>query len=237
MEKKQLQLQPRLQMLADLVPEGARLADIGTDHGYLPVYLLQRGWIQTAIASDIGVEPLHHARRTAQEHGVDTVDFRLCDGLHGIKSQETDTVVIAGMGGETIAHILKAAPWTMDGTHTLLLQPMTKAEQLRLWLSQNGYCFVGERLVWDKDFLYPIMQVTGGAQAVLGETEQYGGVLLDNDPLYEEYLQHQIYRLQRAIDGRSRASSERDRAEALHLETICQALKEKKGRLYHDNRT
>ncbi len=237
MEKKQLQLQPRLQMLADLVPEGARLADVGTDHGYLPVWLLQRGRIRTAIASDIGAEPLHHAQRTAQEQGIDSVDFRLCDGLQGIKAEETDTVVIAGMGGETIAHILQQAPWTADGAHTLLLQPMTKAEQLRLWLSQNGYRFTGERLVRDKDFLYPIMQVTGGAQAVLGEPEQYSGVLLGEDPLYSEYLQHQIYRLQRAIDGRSRASSETNRVETCRLETICRALEEKERRLCHGDST
>lgn len=237
MEKKQLQLQPRLQMLANLVPEGACLADIGTDHGYLPVWLLQHGRVLTAIASDIGEEPLHHARRTAQEQGVDGVDFRLSDGLQGIAAQEVNTVVIAGMGGETIAHILQEAPWTADGTHTLLLQPMTKVEQLRLWLSQNGYCFTGEHLVWDKDFLYPIMQVTGGVQAALGELEQYGGLLLDNDPLYEEYLQHQIYRLQRAIDGCSRASSETAREEAQRLEKISTVLQEKKRRLFHGDST
>ncbi len=237
MEKKQLQLQPRLQMLADLVPEGAQLADVGTDHGYLPVWLLQRGRIRTAIASDIGEEPLHHARRTAQEQGIDGIDFRLCDGLQGIEAQEADTVVIAGMGGETIAHILQATPWTADGAHTLLLQPMTKAEQLRLWLSQNGYHFIKERLVWDKDFLYPIMLVTGGAQEVLADAEQYSGVLLEDDPLYSQYLQHQIDRLRRAIDGRSRANHETDREEACRLRAICHTLEEKKGRLFHGNST
>ncbi len=237
MEKKQLQLQPRLQMLADMVTDGARLADIGTDHGYLPVWLLQRGRIRTAIASDIGAEPLYHAKRTAQEQGVDGVDFRLCDGLQGVGADEVDTVVIAGMGGETISHILQKAPWTADGAHTLLLQPMTKVEQLRLWLSQNGYRFVNERLVWDKDFLYPIMQVTGGTQAVLEESEQYSGVLLEDDPLYSDYLQHQIHRLQRAIDGRSRSNSETNRAESRRLETICHTLEEKRRRLCHGDST
>ena len=80
MAEKYLQLQPRLQLLADLVPQGARLADIGTDHGYLPVWLLQRGKIAAAIAADIGEEPLQHARRTAEEYGVDGIEFRLCDG-------------------------------------------------------------------------------------------------------------------------------------------------------------
>ncbi len=233
MEKKQLLLQPRLQMLADLVPEGARLADIGTDHGYLPVWLLQRGRIRTAIAADIGEEPLYHARRTALEYGIGGVDFRLCDGLRGIGAQETDTIVIAGMGGETIAHILQASPWTADGAHILLLQPMTKVEQLRLWLPENGYRIAGERLVQDKDFLYTILQVTGGTQEPLDEVGQYSGVHLDNDPLYDAYLQHQIDRLQRAIEGRNRSGSAENRFEADRLLRICQALEEKRRRLSH----
>ena len=100
--ERRLQLQPRLQLLADMVPEGCRLADVGTDHGYLPVYLLQRRRIRGAVAADIGAEPLAHARRTAEAYGVEGIDFRLCDGLRDITPDEVDTVVIAGMGGETI---------------------------------------------------------------------------------------------------------------------------------------
>ena len=231
MEKKQLQLQPRLQLLADLVPVGAHLADIGTDHGYLPVWLLQQGRIRTAIASDVGEEPLQHARRTALEQDITDVDFRLCDGLRGIQPEEVDTVVIAGMGGETIVHILTAAPWTADGRHTLLLQPMTKIEWLRDWLAKNGYRFTAERLVWDKDFLYPVMQVTGGKQAPLTEEEQYGGLLLDNDPLYGEYLQHQMDRLARAIQGMNRSANPTSHEKARQLESLRLVLAAKKERL------
>ena len=153
---RELQLQPRLKLLADLVPQGARLTDVGTDHGYLPVYLLQRGKIQQAIASDVGREPLEHARRTATEYGIRGIDFRLCDGLSGVAKEETDTIVIAGMGGDTIVSILSATPWTKRNT-LLLLQPMTKTEMLRQWLADNGYAFQLERLVWDKGNLYPIL--------------------------------------------------------------------------------
>ena len=139
MEKKELQLQPRLQCLADLVPQGARLVDVGTDHGYLPVWLLQHGRMESAIASDINTLPLDHARATAAEYGVTAcIDFRLCPGLAKIGSEECDTVAIAGMGGETIIGILKAAPWTRDGTHTLILQPQTKVDLLRRWLCESG---------------------------------------------------------------------------------------------------
>ena len=147
MDRKLLALQPRLHLLARLVPEGCRLTDVGTDHGYLPVALLQQGRITAAIASDIGAEPREHARRTALQYGM---DFRLCAGLSGVAPEETDVIVIAGMGGETIISILQDAPWTADGQHRLLLQPMTKAAALRHWLADNGYTFTGEHLVEDK---------------------------------------------------------------------------------------
>ena len=154
METNRLQLQPRLQCIASLVPKGARLADIGTDHGYLPVYLLQEGTIGHAIASDINALPLAHARATAAEYGVtEKLDFRLCPGLAKLRPEECDTVAIAGMGGETILGILEAAPWTRDGAHTLILQPQTKADLLRRWLCANGYRFLSETLVRDKEQL------------------------------------------------------------------------------------
>ena len=172
----QLQLQPRLRLLADLVPQGARLADIGTDHGYLPVYLLQRGRIASAIAADIGRAPLDHARRTAEQYGVECgLRFLCCDGLCGISPEDADTVVIAGMGGETIIRILSQAPWTRSGETLLLLQPMTKQEPLRRWLNENGYAQCAERLVQDKDYLYPIFTVYGGPQPSLSVAEIYGG--------------------------------------------------------------
>ena len=96
---RELSLQPRLALLASLVPQGAVLADVGTDHGYIPVCLRQRGVIDRAIASDIGREPLEHARRTAEEYGVGGIDLRLCAGLDAIAPEECDTVLIAGMGG------------------------------------------------------------------------------------------------------------------------------------------
>jgi tRNA (adenine22-N1)-methyltransferase len=226
MEYKKLQLQPRLQLLADLVPDGSRLADIGTDHGYLPVRLLQDGRIPSAIAADVGREPLQHAVRTAEEYGVAEIDFRLCDGLRGVSPQEVDTIVIAGMGGETMIHILAAADWTKEpDRYTLLLQPMTKTGELRRWLSDNGYHFTAERLVWDKDFLYPVMVVTGGRQSI-SETEQEYGVCLADDPLYGEFLDRQIAKLQRAAEGKCRSEKEEVRAEAQKMLQHCHILQE-----------
>ena len=218
--EKRLQLQPRLRLLADMVPQGGRLADIGTDHGYLPVWLLQRGRIEGAIAADIGAEPLAHARRTAAEYGVGNIEFRLCDGLSGIAPEEADSVVIAGMGGETIIVILSAAPWTKDGQHTLLLQPMTKVADLRRWLSVNGYCFTEERLVRDKNYLYPVLCVKGGAWGDLTELQALTGVLLAEDPLYGEYLAQHEERLRRAAEGLRRSGREDAARRAGELERL-----------------
>ena len=149
-----LHLQPRLHLLADLVPQGAKLADIGTDHGYLPVYLLQKGRIASAIAADIGRAPLEHARRTARQYGVeDDMRFLCCDGLQGIGPEDVDTVVVAGMGGETIIHILQPCDWVKQGVQ-LILQPMTKVPVLRQWLAENGYAILQEQVVKDGKFCH-----------------------------------------------------------------------------------
>lgn len=228
----ELRLQPRLQLLADLVPQGARLVDVGTDHGYLPVYLLQNGHIASAIAADIGEAPLDHARRTARQYGVeDSLQFLRCDGLAGISPDETDTVVIAGMGGETIIHILSRASWTRNGGTLLLLQPMTKQEELRRWLSENGYAQYAERLVRDKDYLYPVFTVYGGAGQELSVGEIYGGVDIEVDPLAGEHLSQRIRRLTQAAEGLRRGGGAENTARAEQLEEIIRVLTERREAL------
>ena len=224
---KHLQLQPRLRLLADLVPQGARLADIGTDHGYLPVWLMQQGRITSAIAADIGPEPLAHARRTAEEYGA-ALDLRLGNGLAAVAPEECDTIVIAGMGGENIAQILAGAPWTADGRHTLLLQPQTKVELLRRWISENGYVCRDERLVWDKGKLYVVPQMTAGEPFTPDEARLYGGLHLEGDPLYGDYLDAQLRRLRRRLDGLGHS---REGADCGTLPQLIAALEKKKEAL------
>ena len=192
MDQKQLALQPRLCRLAQLVPDGCRLTDVGTDHGYLPVALLQQGRILSAIAPE-----------------------------------ETDVIVIAGMGGETIIAILSAAPWTRNG-HMLLLQPMTKAADLRHWLADNGYTFTAECLVEDKGRVYPILTVTGGAHRSLTEAEALCGVLLEGDPLYGAYLAEHAAKLRRSAEGLRRGSDPKGPALAAQADALAAELEEKR---------
>ena len=203
-------LLPRLTAVADLVPDGARLVDVGTDHGRLPVSLLLSGRIESAIAADIRPGPLSAAQRTADAYDLeDRLKFVLCDGLEGISASEVNTVVIAGMGGETIAGILSRAPWTTQDGCLVLLQPMSKSEELRLELPQLGFKAVAERLVRDNGRLYQLMAVIGGTESTLSEAELYTGrwELIREDPLFPEYLSGLISRMEHAMHGLDGASS------------------------------
>ena len=162
-----VELTPRLRSVAELVPRGARFADVGTDHAYLPVWLLQQGRITGAVASDLRPGPLERARGTAEKYGLTgRMDFRLCNGLSGIQPDEVNTIAIAGMGGETIAAILAAAPWTWERECLLLLQPMSAQPFLRRWLQAHGYTIRRELLSREGDTLYKTRQISAYKKSV-----------------------------------------------------------------------
>lgn len=207
-----MELSARLQLLADWVPSGARIADVGTDHAYLPVWLLLYGRVVSAIACDLREGPLERARQTGYTYGVD-LDLRLGNGLDVAAPEEADTIVIAGMGGENIAAILERAPWTADGRHTLLLQPMSRAEDLRRFLMDHGYAIRREALVRDRGTIYPVMEaVKGEMKLSLGQL--YGGAALLQDPLGGQYIIEKIIRLQGAVAGLNR-SGNREKGDGL----------------------
>ena len=207
--EKELQLQPRLQCIASLVPQGARLADVGTDHGYLPVWLLQHGRIESAIASDINALPLDHARATAREYSVtERMDFRLCPGLAKIKAEECDAIAIAGMGGETILGILEAAPWTHEGVHTLILQPQSAGQALRQYLAGHGFLIEREALAQDGHFLYTVLRAKKGTMPPLTPGQQYATpqLLAEGGPLLGAYLARIEAALAGTVRGLQKAS-------------------------------
>ena len=134
------QLDNRLKLCADFVRNGAKLADIGTDHAYLPVWLCRIGRCPCATAADINPEPLKRGQSTIIESGMSgRIKTRLSDGLKEIKSDEADDIVIAGMGGELIAKILSECSFSTDSSKHFILQPMTKSECLIDWLCENGF--------------------------------------------------------------------------------------------------
>lgn len=224
-----MELTPRLRAIAELVPQGARLADVGTDHGHLPVWLLLSGQIERAIAADLREGPLDRARQTAREYGqTERISFRLCDGLSGISRNEVDTVVIAGMGGETIAAILETAPWTREGT-LLLLQPMTGAPKLREWLQGNGYAIRDEVIAREGKKLYSIWNVSGGTMPPLSQAELWAGVNRPG-PLRAAYLDEMEGKAQKALDGH-RSAQVQDRDAQARLEEVIAGLRKMKKEL------
>ena len=217
-------LSKRLQAVADLVRPGS-VADVGTDHGYMAVYLLQKGIATDVTATDIHEGPLAAARATAAAQGLEgQIRFVLCDGLTGCAP--ADTVVIAGMGGETIAHILQNAPWTKSGAH-LILQPQSKQDVLTQWLHDNGYRILDARLVEDEGRLYTVFVAQGGPpRPIAGPEELYVNRLLveKRDPLLPAYTAFLMERLERAYRGLEKAAVPRP-AEQARLKSILHGLK------------
>ena len=224
-----MELTPRLCKVAEFVPQGSRFADIGTDHAYLPTWLILNGVIEYAIAADLRNGPLDRAKDTAEKYGVnEKMDFRLCDGLSAVHPGEADTIAIAGMGGETIAHILSAAPWTKEPGVTLILQPMSSQSDLRQWLGVNGYRIENECVVREDKTFYNVLLVKAGTMENLTSAELMAGCQ-SNDPLRGEYLNHLIAKVSRALDGQRSASHRNEEAisELVHtLEGLTEMKKE-----------
>lgn len=219
-----MELSPRLRAIADWVPANARFADIGTDHGYLPVWLLQKKIIPSAIAADLRERPLNTAVQTAKRYGVEEkVSFRLCDGLNGIHPGEVDTVSIAGMGGETIAGILAAAPWLQDRNTQLLLQPQSAFYDLRSFLYEHGYRVTREKIIREGRRLYTVLDVCAGQEDALSPGALWAGKNT-NDPLRGDFLSWLIRVLSKAMEGMRRAA-EGGGEEITRLEAAIEDLK------------
>ena len=204
----------RLELIASILPHGRGFADVGTDHGYLPVYMAQHGYSGKIIASDINEGPLSTAVASARQAGVeDRICFRLCDGLDGCGSEELDTVVIAGMGGDTICGILDRADWVMSRDILLILQPMTKAEVLRYWLTNNDFAICGEWLIEENGEIYQILSARFGARTPLSDAELFTGKyeLAVGNALFPVQLAALIKRFERATAGMSKAPRMRGR--------------------------
>lgn len=182
-------LSRRLACIAGRIVPGSRVIDVGTDHGYIPAWLAENGISPGIIASDIRVEPLKRAENTAKHAGVyDSIRFRLCAGLEGCEPDSVDTIIIAGMGGETIAGILEAAPWARE--KQLLLQPQSKIPELRTWLYGAGYAIRDAELVSDAGRIYLVWSVTGGYMAAPGVIDHQ--LVEKRDPLLPAWLDSEI---------------------------------------------
>lgn len=194
----------RMYAIVKYIEPGRGLIDVGTDHGYLPTWMASHGYHGNIIAADINAAPLQKARENAEKAGVtDRITFQLCDGLEQCKLESMDTIIIAGMGGDLICRILDLAEWCMDRRYKLILQPMTKSEVLRYWLTNNEFEILAEDLVPEGGNLYQLIVARFGGSTRLSDGELFLGKkqLCTDWELYEQQRQKMIKRFEAAIAG------------------------------------
>ena len=185
-----MKLTDRLLKIASLVSEGKGIADIGTDHGYIPVYLLNKGTVPFAILADVNKGPLENARKEVRHNKLsDKTDLRLGSGIKVLNKGEVDEVIIAGMGGILISELLEAKKEVSHSVDKLILQPMQAQEELRKYLLNNGYeiivaKYTGKNTVVEDDIYYEV-----------------GTKLIENnDLLLKEFIDKKIYKYNSVIE-------------------------------------
>lgn len=218
----------RLLVCSEFVRDGAVLADVGTDHAYLPIYLLQKGKICRAVLSDINQGPLNKARENSEKAGfIDRVELRLCNGANELLGLGITDYAICGMGGELIADIIEHAPQLKDKDISLILQPMSKPEVLRGYLFANGFEILKERYVTDtgKHYVCILARYTENNTQAEEIDTYFGTDAVFKEAFSEEqnvYMSEKLKSLERTIDGKRKGELDACKEIALY-----QALKDR----------
>lgn len=195
-------LTPRLSAVASLVKGGGIIADIGTDHGYLPIYLLQNGSVKGAIAADIGKEPLKNAERSVRQYELtDKIKLRLSDGLREFSPDDADEIIFAGMGGTLIAEKLAETPWIKNENIHFVFQPQSRAEDLRQFLYENGFSICQEIATHEARRVYITFDaVYTGERVDFTEADCFIGKLPHSDDAHK-HIAGQLARLSKKYDA------------------------------------
>ena len=206
------------------------MADIGTDHGSLPLWCLENDLVPTAVLSDVNEGPLERARERMENSFVaeDRYDLRLGSGLSVLQPGEVQTVVIAGMGGELIASILEADPDVAETVQRFVFQPRTRAGHLRIWLWQHGWRICAERLAKERGRLCQIFAAEKGPQ----EPYEYPDIPESDDPLMAEFLEKEIVNIKLISDNLLRSKDPEDKKTVKTLQRKAEALEQRRDRLW-----
>lgn len=197
-----MRLSVRLQTVASYVRKGSRVADVGTDHGYVPIYLIKEGIAEAALAMDVREGPLERAREHIRSYGLEgRIKTRLSDGLEQLRAGEADTVVIAGMGGELMIHILEEGMHVWETVDHWVLSPQSEIDKVRRYLEQNSFSLLDETMLVEEGKYYTVMsagrnmtadETAGGAASPEGkrqaEDEKQGTDMGESDYLYGRRL-------------------------------------------------
>lgn len=229
-----IKLDARLSAVASLVRNNSRVADIGTDHGYLLAWLIENGISPSGIAADINKGPLENARRTVIDAEIsDKVELILSDGLKNIPEGSCDDIVIAGMGGNLIADILSACPWIYNEKLHIVAQPMSHGEVLREFYVNNGFEIIEEKIAMDgKRFYCIISAFYTGKKSVNDPSYIYLGKLIENDDeITKKYIEKIIAALEKKYTALISAGKEDENG----LGEIIVSIKEKIAEAYYVN--
>ena len=185
-----MELSNRLKAVANLVSQDVSLADVGTDHGYIPIYLMKTGKISKAIAMDVNAGPLKRAKDHIIEQDV-SIETRLSDGVSSLQVGEVDCVVVAGMGGSLTIHILEEGRQIFHTLREFVLQPQSEIKKVREYLFHNGYSIVEEDMIFEDGKFYPMMKVVKGESEAYNAMELcFGKVLLKKQhPVLKQFLE------------------------------------------------
>lgn len=218
-------LSKRLQMNASCVTPGFRLADIGTDHGYIPIALVMEGVIPSALAMDVNQGPLRRALQHIQEHHLENyIGTRLSDGVHSLRPGEADSVLIAGMGGALTVRILTEGKEILDTVNEVILQPQSEIGKVRRFLYDNQYQIIREDMILEEHKYYTVMKaVHGGMQDYTDIDFAYGKLLLEQrHPVLRQYLEEEKEKLDELLQYLRKqadlSEGARGRMESLHRE-------------------
>ena len=225
-----MQLSQRLSSVASMVTAGNCLADVGTDHGYVPIYLYERNIIPRAIAMDVNKGPLERAALHIAESGMkEAIETRLSDGLTALKPGEADSVVIAGMGGPLIIRILSAHPEVTESLKELILQPQSEISEVRIWLYEQGYEIVEEHMVFEDGKYYPMFKAVKNPEAEkLTDLEyKYGKISVLGEPeVLRAYLVREIANKQNILQKLSEETTEKSKGRAMEIKALLAELEE-----------
>lgn len=230
-----MQLKERLKLVYDMIPECDVLSDIGTDHALLPAYALLSGRCRKAVACDVRKGPLESAENTVKQLSLEgKMELRLGYGLEPLMDEEADTIVIAGMGGELIAQILHNSLETARKAKNIILQPMTKQRDLRVYLWQQGFEILDEALAKEGEKLYLVlkMRYTGNVRKTWEPVNEIVGEKLigKKDPLLPEWIEREIEKQEKILMGLKTAKNP-DTASLKSASELLDALTELRNKL------
>lgn len=190
-----MELSKRLQAVADLLSKDLCVADIGTDHGYIPIYCITSGKSSKVIAMDINEGPLLRAKRNIAEHGLtEQIETRISDGVTALKQGECDAVIVAGMGGALVIKIMEAGEQIFRSLQEFVLQPQSELEKVRQYLCGHGYDIIAEDMVLEEGKFYPMMKVINQNTSCYNKMElRYGKFLLkQRHPVLQQFLEKEM---------------------------------------------